>query len=112
MLRFALLCVLAVVCLGWYVQQPASALPTSDTQSLNSTHEAANDTDYESGDQQLELMEEEEEEERNSCPGCCERRHGCTAVLRGVDHMQALGFSRNDMHDWSSCTLPHFPQAK
>ena len=54
--------------------------------------------------------EDDREMEENTCPGCCERK-GCN-ITNKIDHVNALGFRRNDMSDWRSCRLPHFPRAK
>ena len=103
--RFALLCVIAVHIA--VLQLPVSAAPISDTLTPNATSElfpaSENETVSASSDQ----------EEENTCPGCCKHpSEVCRILTRGVDHVQALGFQRNDITDWTSCSLSHFPQAK
>ena len=114
MLRFALFCVLAGFLVGCCALPSASARPALETQRSNTTdtlppEPAQNETYIGSGEQQLE----EPEIERNTCPGCCEhvKAEGCRKPSN-IDHVQALGFKQDTMTDWTSCTLPHFPQTK
>ena len=112
MLRFAaLVCVFAVFVSHCYALPPTvPARPGQETPTDNSTATGqlppvpVNDTSTGTSG------EDDQDVEESTCPGCCERK-GCN-ITNKIDHVNALGFRRNDMSDWKSCSLPHFPQAK